>query len=263
MKTKGFKLSFNPQRAFYSLLKILFVIVVVWCIASPVIMYLGYQEKPYKTKIIEKWSSTSGYKTLEFETLDGKYHFSVTPTESWYKSAKIGDLHTRSRAYLYFDEMDNIVIVPYTSGNLNPNSYDVTLNEKIVTYKSHMIDVKEDNETESYIIEDNGFVMIPGVLYLGRTNEYTETKGFIPGIEGKSSLARLGIQVHMTAGFGDVGFKGFWTLEMTCVHPVRIYKDMRIAQLYYDDITGNYEDYKGKYNKNNDIEASKSFNQVY
>jgi dCTP deaminase len=96
-------------------------------------------------------------------------------------------------------------------------------------------------------------------LYLGRTNEYTETYGFVPGIEGKSSLARLGLQVHMTAGFGDVGFKGFWTLEMTCLQPLRIYRDMRIAQLYYDELTGEYDDYEGKYQDNKGVGSSKSY----
>lgn len=97
----------------------------------------------------------------------------------------------------------------------------------------------------------------PGRLYLGRTNEFTRTDGFVPMLEGRSSTGRLGLFIHVTAGFGDVGFAGYWTLEIFCVQPIRIYPNVEICQIYYHDIHGEYEPYKsGKYQNNMGIQPS-------
>ena len=72
----------------------------------------------------------------------------------------------------------------------------------------------------------------PNRLYLGRTGEHTETKNLVPMLEGRSSIGRLGLFVHVTAGFGDVGFRGFWTLEIFCVQPIRIYSGLEICQIF-------------------------------
>ncbi len=100
---------------------------------------------------------------------------------------------------------------------------------------------------------------------LGRTVEYTKTKNLVPMLEGRSSVGRLGMFVHVTAGFGDVGFEGFWTLEIFCVQPVKIYPNVEICQIYYHNIEGEYEKYiSGKYQKNKEIQPSfiyKDFNK--
>ena len=76
-------------------------------------------------------------------------------------------------------------------------------------------------------------------------------------IEGRSSIGRLGIFIHITAGFGDVGFSGYWTLEIFCIKPIIIYPNVEIAQLYYHTIDGDYEEYNsGKYQNNIDIQPS-------
>jgi dCTP deaminase len=76
-------------------------------------------------------------------------------------------------------------------------------------------------------------------------------------LEGRSSIGRLGLFVHVTAGFGDVGFSGFWTLEIFCVQPIRIYAGVEICQIYYHSIEGEYELYKsGKYQNNTGIQPS-------
>ncbi len=76
-------------------------------------------------------------------------------------------------------------------------------------------------------------------------------------IEGRSSIGRLGLFVHVTAGFGDVGFAGYWTLEMFCIQPIKIYPNVQICQIYYHDILGDYEPYKdGKYQNNTGIQPS-------
>jgi dCTP deaminase len=94
-------------------------------------------------------------------------------------------------------------------------------------------------------------------LYLGRTVEYTKTTNLVPMLEGRSSVGRLGLFVHITAGFGDVGFAGYWTLEMFCIQPVIIYPNIEICQIYYHTIEGEYEPYSsGKYQGNTGIQPS-------
>ena len=110
------------------------------------------------------------------------------------------------------------------------------------------------------IITAPGLVLESNRLYLGRTIEYTETKNLVPMLEGRSSIGRLGLFVHVTAGFGDVGFKGFWTLEIFCVQPIKIYPDVEICQVYYHTLEGDYENYSsGKYQNNQGIQSSMLF----
>ena len=103
----------------------------------------------------------------------------------------------------------------------------------------------------------------PNQLYLGRTAERTETHNLVPMIEGRSSIGRLGLFVHVTAGFGDVGFCGYWTLEMFAVQPVRIYAGVAICQIFYHDIRGTFTEYHSdKYQHNTDIQPSLLFKEL-
>lgn len=132
----------------------------------------------------------------------------------------------------------NIVIAPFVRGNLGSNSYDVTLGSTIKTYVNPELDSAGKNAVQVFEIPTTGYVFRPGNLYLAVTREYTETRKCVPYLEGKSSLARLGISIHQTAGKGDVGFKGYWTMEITVVHPVRVYAGMKIGQLIYNEVKG-------------------------
>ena len=97
-------------------------------------------------------------------------------------------------------------------------------------------------------------------MYLGRTVEYTETDKYVPMLEGRSSIGRLGLYIHVTAGFGDVGFSGYWTLEMHCLQPIRIYPNVEICQIYYHTINGEYDLYSsGKYANNQGIQESRLY----
>lgn len=139
-----------------------------------------------------------------------------------------------------------ITIGPFDEKRLNPNSYNLTLSERMLVYDdAETLDMKKHNRTKEIIIPEEGLVLQPGRLYLGCTNEYTHTDKYVPMIEGRSSVGRLGIMVHATAGFGDIGFSGKWTLEISCIHPVRIYPNVEICQIYFHDIAGLYELYKG------------------
>ena len=120
------------------------------------------------------------------------------------------------------------------------------------------MDMKRSHNIRMIRIPAEGLVISPGTLYLGRTYEYTETIGLVPMLEGRSSVGRLGLFIHVTAGFGDVGFKGFWTLEIHCIQPIRIYPFVEICQIYYHLIDGNYIGYEssGKYQNNKGIQPS-------
>lgn len=126
----------------------------------------------------------------------------------------------------------DIRIDPYKPERLNPNSYNLSLHEKLLVYDHPTLDMRRENTASPLIIPKDGLLLETGKLYLGRTQEYTETQNLVPMLEGRSSIGRLGLFVHITAGFGDVGFKGFWTLEMFCVQPIRIYAGVEICQIF-------------------------------
>ena len=143
-------------------------------------------------------------------------------------------------------EKGTIKISPYHRDCLGSNSYDVHLGKTLATYKEHMIDAKKHNQIDYFEIPDDGIVLYPHIFYLGVTAEYTETHAHVPFLEGKSSTGRLGIDIHATAGKGDVGFCNTWTLEISCVQPVRVYAGMPIGQLIYFKVDGDIENYYNK-----------------
>lgn len=150
-----------------------------------------------------------------------------------------------------------IIIEPFNEKRVNPNSYNLTLSNELLVYQNDILDMKKPNPVSKIIIPEDGLVLMPGKLYLGRTNEYTKTESYVPMLEGRSSTGRLGIFIHITAGFGDVGFAGYWTLEIFCVQPVRIYPNVEICQIYYHDIDGDYDPYRSaKYQNNTGIQPS-------
>ena len=151
----------------------------------------------------------------------------------------------------------DIIIEPFCEKRVNPNSYNLTLHNELLLYENQLLDMKRHNPARTIVIPDEGLILEPNRLYLGRTNEYTATSAFVPMLEGRSSIGRLGLFVHVTAGFGDVGFRGYWTLEMFCVQPVRIYSGVEICQIYYHSIEGDYDLYaSGKYQNNKGIQPS-------
>lgn len=151
------------------------------------------------------------------------------------------------RSILEAIKSKNIVIEPYSRSCLGTNSYDVHLSKYLACYLDDIIDAKKHNEVEHFEIEEGGIVLKPGKTYLGSTLEYTETREFVPFLEGKSSVGRLGIDIHATAGKGDVGFCNHWTLEISVSQPVRVYAGMPIGQLIYFKVAGDVEiDYSNK-----------------
>jgi dCTP deaminase len=160
----------------------------------------------------------------------------------------------------------SIIIEPFDDTQIGPNSYDVKISNHLKMYfQNTILDVSQENEMRSVVIPKEGYVLLPNTLYLGSTVEIVGSRHFIPMYEGRSSMARLGIQSHISAGFGDVGFISKWTLEITVVHPVRIYPNMRIGQIYFHRINNQANDqfpenmYQGKYTTQNEPQGSMSY----
>ena len=136
-----------------------------------------------------------------------------------------------------------ILVEPFRPDCLGTNSYDVHLGRHLAVYQDRVLDAKRHNQIDHFEIPPEGFVLQPGTLYLGVTEEYTETHATVPFLEGKSSVGRLGIDIHATAGKGDVGFCNYWTLEISCVQPVRVYAGMPVGQLIYFKVDGEIENF--------------------
>jgi dCTP deaminase len=150
-----------------------------------------------------------------------------------------------------------IVIEPFQRNCLGSNSYDVHLGRWLAMYNDEILDARIHNRVRHFRIPPEGMILVPSKLYLGVTKEYTETHKHVPFLEGKSSIGRLGIDIHATAGKGDIGFCNTWTLEISVRQPVRIYPGMPIGQLIYFEVNGetqvpyNKKQY-AKYNKRTD-----------
>ncbi len=154
----------------------------------------------------------------------------------------------------------NIFIEDFCEERLNPNSYNLRLTDKVYTYKDSVLDLRtvKDVELEEWHIPESGLVLQPNKLYLANTLEYTETHNFVPQIDGRSSIGRVGMFVHVTAGFGDIGFCGRWTLEIAVIQELRIYSLQEICQISYHHILGEVgKTYNGNYHKNSGVQGSK------
>jgi dCTP deaminase len=155
-------------------------------------------------------------------------------------------------------EKKNIVIEPFDEKMLNPNSYDLHLSEDIQLYERNTLDPKDANPTRRTKISKTGTRLLPGAIYIGSTIEHTESRGCVPVLEGKSSIARLGISVSSLGGFGDNGYRGNWTLIITVVQPVIVYPGMKICQIAYHPIEGEVVEYSGKYQNSKGARPSES-----
>lgn len=157
-------------------------------------------------------------------------------------------------------ENGRIFIEDFNIKRLNPNSYNLRISDKILTYQGPILDLKKENKVLEKDIPEKGQLLFPGVLYLIRTFEKTHTDFYAPMITGRSSIGRLGLSVHQTAQFGDVGFNGYWTLALSCLHPIKIYPYIEMCQIYYYPIQGDYDLYTSKkYQNNNGIQPSKLY----
>lgn len=147
--------------------------------------------------------------------------------------------------------LGRIVIEPWIPKNLQPNSIDVRLAPNLSFILDKELDFKKAYEVRKVIIPEEGLVLWPTDLVLGVTVERTYSPYHIPKYEGRSTTGRYFLQSHQTAGFGDLGFNGHWTLEITVSRPIRIYPYMRIGQIGFDPAQGDIEEYTGNYSNRN------------
>lgn len=169
----------------------------------------------------------------------------------------------------------NIKVDPYVEANVQQNSLDVTLGTEVCVYSdvvmleasskpraalsSHelsrliipwvgYLDAKKKNTTYAFSMDESGWLVKPGFLYLMHVNEVLCAPHYVMTLDGRSSLARLGLIVHFTAGHAETGFHGQYTMEVSAMHPLRIYPGMRIAQVIFQTVRGEVEDYKERGN---------------
>jgi len=157
-----------------------------------------------------------------------------------------------------------IEIEPFSEDNIGPNSYDLTLHNELLVYTMPILNLKEENPTRKIEIPKEGLILRPGELYLGKTVEYVKTSDqFVPMLEGRSSIGRLGIFIHTTAGFGDIGFCGNWTLEISVIKPVVIYPFIKICQIFFHPLSHSaptpVKSYSGKYQNSKEIVPSRLY----
>lgn len=179
------------------------------------------------------------------------------------------------------DSLPRILIEPFDEKFAGPNSYDVHLAPELRVYAIQSVatihpelfanlrprqiyklpvgvDAHTDTPTVPVIIPEEGLWLHPGVLYLGATVERTLCEGLVPWLDGRSSVGRLGLSVHVTAGRGDDGWPGRWTMEMQAeTHPVKVYPNMRVGQVTYFTLEGERKPYEGRYRDQDGATASR------
>lgn len=153
----------------------------------------------------------------------------------------------------------DIHISDYDPKNLNPNSINLRLGSTLMIYYPRRwwtpwrkpLVWGEINPPDLIVkIPPSGFLIRPGYFYLGHTQEYTKTHNLVPVLDGRSSTGRLSLHIHATAGFGDIGFEGSWTLEIYSIVPVLVFPGVPICQIHYDTVCGEViQTYKGRYCK--------------
>lgn len=170
---------------------------------------------------------------------------------------EISELVERTKLLKECDQFDpvsvlgrpSIDITPFDRSQLNPHSYNLRLGKTLLTYAptDGILDMRREEPTQTIEIGPEGALLLPGTLYLGYTVERVAAYGLAPKIDGRSSIGRLGLLIHLTAGYGDSGFDGHYTLELSVVQPLRVYAGVQVCQISFEGIHGRVRDYTGKY----------------
>jgi dCTP deaminase len=169
--------------------------------------------------------------------------------------------------YLIADRArDCRMIEPFSRDQLEPASYDVKLGNDFMVFErdaTPCIDLEKpkDLTKKVHIPDGEYFLLHPGEFILAVTDEYFRMpKNLVGRVEGKSSIGRLGLMVHVTAGYIDPGFSGNITLEMTCLHPlpIKLRPGSKIGQISFHQMVGPPDTpYQGRYQGADGIESSK------
>jgi len=153
----------------------------------------------------------------------------------------------------------DITIEPFLPQNVNPNSYNFRLHPHMKVYEDGIIDIKEEKRTTDVYIGPEGMVLEPMKLYLASTVETMGSTRFVPTYAARSSIARLGMFINLSASLGDIGFIGRWTIQLLAVNRIRVYAGMNIGQMMFWNVQGDIRLYKGKYQGAQEAFASRLY----
>lgn len=158
-----------------------------------------------------------------------------------------------------------ITIEPFECSMVNPNSYNYRLAETLYKVKEDVIDSKKPTSYEKIVIPKEGYVLQPGILYLGSTMEVIGSDTYSMQLIGRSSVGRLGLFLQVSAPLGHIGTSHCWTLELKSVQPLRVYPRMKIGQVSFWCVSGEnnltYDSKYWKYTKPHISEIYREFNQ--
>jgi len=140
-----------------------------------------------------------------------------------------------------------ILIEPFDKNNITSNSYDISISDKIVHYTEAILDPKKKNQFTEETISQSGYELSPNKIYLVGTKEKIGSNFYVPICKGRSSTARLGMFVHITADIIDLGSFANWTLQIKVVEPMKIYPFLKLAQATFWKPIGTKSFYNGKY----------------
>ncbi|MFJ6737492.1 dCTP deaminase domain-containing protein [Streptomyces sp. NPDC091279] len=140
-----------------------------------------------------------------------------------------------------------ITIEPFTPEQVNPNSYNFRLGSRLRIYSEMPLDPRRENACVDIEMTAEGYVLEPGRLYLAHTQEVLGSRHYAPTFAARSSVARLGLFINLSASLGDIGYEGQWTLQLYTMNRVRVYPGMTIGQMMWWCPQGEIELYDGKY----------------
>lgn len=126
-----------------------------------------------------------------------------------------------------------IRIEPFAPGQVNPNSYNFRLGDEVEVYESETLDARAANATKRIAIPDEGLLLRPDKIYLAPTAELIGSDHYVAIIHSRSSVARMGLFVHVTADLIDLGSYDRWVLQLHAVQPLRIFRGMPIGQVTF------------------------------
>jgi dCTP deaminase len=152
-----------------------------------------------------------------------------------------------------------VILDPYDASQVNPNSYDLTLDSRLLVYRSALVDTQWDNPVDELRIPPEGMVLEAGGFYLGASREVVGSRHYVPQLHAKSGVARLGLFVHVTANLIDVGSVGNLTLQLHPILSLRVYPGIRIAQVSFWRTEGEITLYNGKYQGSVGPQSSRSY----
>lgn len=141
----------------------------------------------------------------------------------------------------------NIEIQPFNESKVNPNSYTVTLGNKLLVYKGDFVDTAQKNETEEITIPIEGYVLKKNHFYVGHISEYIGSDFFVPLLHAKLNTAKKGLFVHITANLIDIGNHCNFSLQLYPTENIKVYPGMDIAQVSFWKVDGDISLYNGKY----------------